>query len=285
MIEAALEVTGYSLRAAGIEVSLRLAKELPPILADDHQLQQIVTNLIINAQHALEDVEGNRKLRITTSLRKKSGQVVLKIKDNGPGVPEEIRGRIFEPLFTSKAVGTGTGIGLALCHRLVESHGGSIEIEGPPGQGAVFVVQLPSSGGGPGETAARTEPQVKARSHRILVIDDEPDVADFLAEVLKYDGHQVALSVTGADTLRQLESQSFDIILSDIRMPEIDGPALYTILCERWPELVPVLAFITGDTLSSRVKEFLDSSGRPFVEKPITPAEVRELVARVAKGR
>lgn len=286
VIEAALEVTGYTLRAAGIEVSLRLATELPTIFADGHQLQQIVTNLIINAQHALEDVEGNRKLRITTSLRKKSGRVVIKIKDNGPGVPEEIRGRIFEPLFTTKAVGTGTGIGLALCHRLVETHGGSIGIEGPPDQGAVFVVQLPFGSGGPDEATVRCEPRsVEDAGHRILIIDDEPGVAEFLADVLEIDGHQVAVSITGKDTLRYLENQSFDIILSDIRMPEIDGPALYKILSERWPELVPVLAFITGDTLSSRVKEFLESSGRPFVEKPITPAEVRELVARVAKGR
>ncbi|MEE8123442.1 MAG: PAS-domain containing protein, partial [Alphaproteobacteria bacterium] len=225
VIEAALEVTGYSLRAAGIEVSLRLAKELPTILADAHQLQQIVTNLIINAQHALEEIEGNRKLHITTSLRKKPGRVVIKIKDNGPGVPEEIRGRIFEPLFTTKAVGTGTGIGLALCHRLVETHGGSIEIEGPPDQGAVFVVQLPSGGSGPGEAAAPSDTQIESRGHRILIVDDEPEVAQFLAEVLEFDGHQVALAVTGEETLRQLESQSFDIILSDIRMPEIDGPA------------------------------------------------------------
>jgi PAS domain S-box-containing protein len=285
VIEAALEVTGYSLRAAGIDVSTRLASELPTIFADAHQLQQVVTNLIINAQHALEDVEANRKLHITTSLRKKSGRVAIKIKDNGPGVPEDIRGRIFEPLFTTKAVGTGTGIGLALCHRLVETHGGSIRIEGPADQGAVFVVQLPIGSGAP-EAAAQCQPRpAEGPGHRILIIDDEPGVAEFLADVLEYEGHQVALSVTGEETLRLLESQSFDIILSDIRMPEIDGPALYRILSERWPELVSVLAFITGDTLSSRVKEFLESSGRPFVEKPITPAEVRELVARVAAGR
>jgi len=286
VIEAALEVTGYSLRAAGIRVSLRLAKDLPSILADDQQVQQVITNLVINAQHALESVDGDRKLHITTSLRKKSGEVVIKVKDNGPGVPEDIRGRIFEPLFTTKAVGTGTGIGLALCHRLVESHGGSIEIEGPPDQGAVFVVRFPVASGIVGEAAAPAARPTTTRHRvlRILVIDDEPDVADYLAEVLEVDGHEVAVSTTGADTLRQLESQSFDVILSDIRMPEIDGPALHKILSERWPELVPVLAFITGDTLSSRVKAFLDGSGRPFVEKPVTPAEVRELVARVVQG-
>jgi CheY-like chemotaxis protein len=144
---------------------------------------------------------------------------------------------------------------------------------------------LPIGSGAP-EAAAQCQPRpAEGPGHRILIIDDEPGVAEFLADVLEYDGHQVALSVTGEETLQLLESQSFDIILSDIRMPEIDGPALYRILSERWPELVSVLAFITGDTLSSRVKEFLESSGRPFVEKPITPAEVRELVARVAAGR
>jgi hypothetical protein len=161
------------------------------------------------------------KLHITTSLRKKSGRVAIKIKDNGPGVPEDIRGRIFEPLFTTKAVGTGTGIGLALCHRLVETHGGSIRIEGPADQGAVFVVQLPIGSGAP-EAAAQCQPRpAEGPGHRILIIDDEPGVAEFLADVLEYEGHQVALSVTGEETLRLLESQSFDIILSDIRMPEI----------------------------------------------------------------
>lgn len=285
VIEAALQVTEYSLRSTGIEVSLRLTEELPTIFADSDQLQQVLTNLIINAQHALDGVEGTRKLRIATSTRKNPRRVVIKIKDNGPGVPEEIRGRVFEPLFTTKPVGSGTGIGLALCHRLVEIHGGSIEIEGPPDQGAVFVIQFPSHGAGPDEAIAQRQAPLDGRRHRILVIDDEPDVADFLAEVLKLEGHDVALSVTGEDTLRQLESQSFDVILSDIRMPEIDGPALFKIISERWPDQVKGLAFITGDTLSGRVKEFLDGSGRPFVGKPITPDEVRDLVARVAKAR
>ena len=301
VVEAALEVTGYSLRASGIDVSLSLADGLPAILADADQLQQVLTNLIVNAQHALDGNEGSRTLRIATRLRCAAtpggvpgkpdpGQVEILVADNGPGIPEEIRARVFEPLFTTKTQGAGTGVGLALSHRLVELHGGTIEIEESPHPGAVFVVRFPACGGMPAEAQAEMlrppcAPRAASSGHRILVIDDEPDVADFLAEVLTGAGHQVALSTSGAETLRHLESGPFDVILSDIRMPEIDGPALFKLLGDRWPESVPVLAFITGDTLSSRVKAFLDSSGRPFIGKPITPDEVRDLVARVAKRR
>jgi PAS domain S-box-containing protein len=281
VIESALEVTGYTLSAAEIDVSLRLARDLPTIWADSDQLNQVITNLIVNAQHALQEVHGPRKLRIASSYRKAMGEVVIKIKDNGRGISDEILARIFEPFFTTKEVGTGTGIGLAVCHRIVEAHGGKIRVDSTPGEGASFVIRLPAAPPRPA-AAAKREPRLESAAPlAVLVIDDEADVAEILADILRGDGHSVEIAGSGEAALTMLTERHFDVILSDLRMPGLDGPSLYRIIEKRKPELLSRLAFVTGDTMSPRIKKFLRGAGRPYIEKPITPQEVRDLVHRV----
>jgi PAS domain S-box-containing protein len=282
VVEAALEVTGYSLSASDIDVSLRLARDLPPIWADSDQLNQVLTNLIVNAQHALQEVHGPRKLRISSSFRKQKGEVVVKIKDSGRGIPEEILARIFEPFFTTKEVGTGTGIGLAVCHRIVEAHGGKIRVDGTPGEGASFVIRLPVTGPCGLDAAGEGGRVAAAQALSALVIDDEADVAEILADILRSDGHSVDVARSGEAALSRLNARDFDLILSDLRMPGLDGPSLYRIIEKRKPALLSRLAFVTGDTLSPKIKRFLRGAGRPYIEKPITPREVRELIRRVS---
>jgi CheY-like chemotaxis protein len=240
-------------------------------------MRQVLTNLIVNGEHALQDLDGPRRLRITSSYRKRTEEVVVKVKDNGPGVPDQIKTRIFEPLFTTKDVGIGTGMGLALCHRIMEAHGGGIVVEKAPDEGAVFAIRLP---------AAQWEPTVKGPPRgrrkvpgcRVLVVDDEDDVGQILSDILEHDGHSVEVAGSGTMALEKLKRRQFDVILSDIRMPGMDGPAFYRALRDVKPERIDGLAFITGDTLSPRVKEFLDASERPYLEKPLAPEDVRELV-------
>ena len=131
---------------------MRVQEDLPPIYADASQLQQVLVNLIVNAQHALDDRQGDgeRILKIFVSFRKRDNEVLLKVKDNGPGMPDHIRRRIFEPLFTTKEIGGGTGIGLALCHRIVNSHGGKMKVDSVEGVGTSFSIRFPAS------TAAQT---------------------------------------------------------------------------------------------------------------------------------
>ena len=278
IIEEALEVTGYSLRTAGIELILRMAKELPPVMADADQMRQVFTNLIVNAQHALEDVAAPRQLKIITSFRKARGQLVVKIKDSGRGVSADVRSRIFEPLYTTKEVGTGTGMGLALCHRIIEAHGGSIELESRHGAGAAFAIRLPVA-----DREQVSRPKLEAGEKRtggyqVLVVDDEFDVGQIISDVLGHGGHSVEVAQSGRVALEKIKRQRYDVVLSDIRMPGMDGPSLYQAIQDTRPEQIEGLAFITGDTLSPRVKEFLDASQRPYLEKPIAPADIRDLV-------
>lgn len=288
VIEDALEVTAYSLRTSGIEVSLRLAKHLPAVRGDADQLRQVLTNLLVNAHHALQDIEGPRRLAISTRHRKQDDKVIVKVKDNGPGVPAEIRARVFEPLFTTKEVGVGTGMGLSLCHRIMEGHGGRIELEGGAareGAGAVFVLKLPTAPPPAARPAARGTGKRRVGASRILVVDDEQDLGLTLAELLEHDGHRVDYIASAATALEKLKHQRYDVILSDIRMPGMDGPSFFRSLRNLHPDQVRGFAFITGDTLSPQIRDFIDSTERPCIEKPCTPRELRQVVELILRSQ
>ena len=279
-IEAALEVTGYMLRTADIDISLELTPLVPPILADPDQINQVVTNLIVNAQHALAGAARPHRLRLMTSHDRRTDRVILKVSDNGNGVPEAVASRIFEPFFTTKEVGHGTGLGLAITHRIVEAHGGSIALEETPGGGATFVLQFPAH-----SMPARRRTDGAATAFgpalSVLVVDDEPEVAEIVSDVLTEAGHRVAIATSGRAAMEKLVYRRYDVVLSDVRMPDLDGPALYDLLEDRYPELRDRVAFITGDTMSTAIRRFLDRCGRPYLEKPVVPADLRRLVAQL----
>ncbi|MGE0725388.1 MAG: PAS domain S-box protein [Alphaproteobacteria bacterium] len=282
LVRQTIEVAEHGLRATGVAVELRLAPELPPIEGDVDQLIQVMTNLIFNAENALREVSGQRRLEIETRRDGELVQVV--VRDNGPGIPKELHRRVFEPFFTTKEAGSGTGVGLAYCHRVVESHGGSIALESAPGQGAAFTVTLPTARRRvDSDPAASAEPA--PGGHRILVIDDEADVADIVASMLRAQGHAVDVAHSGQEALDRIGSADYGAILSDLRMPGLDGERLYDHLRRERPALADRVAFITGDAMGRRAEAFLRRSGRPVLEKPIRPAEAGRLIAGIVEGR
>jgi PAS domain S-box-containing protein len=283
VVELAMEVTGYSLRAADIDVRLSLSRELPTVWGDADQLNQVLTNLVLNAQKALEESKAPRRIKIITSYREQTREVVLKIKDNGPGIPEPIRSRIFEPFFTTRQVGSGTGIGLAFCHRIITTHGGSITVENGIDGGASFVIRLPVTRMSTPAVEGEIASEVNATQAAVLVVDDEVAVAEMLADILEEEGHKVEIAHSGSQALDKIELNDFDLILSDLRMPDIDGPAMFDAIREARPDMVSRIAFITGDTMSGRIRTFLQESERPYIEKPITPQDVRDLVQEMLR--
>ena len=283
IIQATLDVTGYSLRTANIDVTVDVDPAVPAIWADPDQLNQVVTNLIVNAQQAMMEIEGPRKLDIEACYDAHCQQVVLTIADTGPGVPAELRSRIFEPFFTTKDIGEGTGIGLAVSHRIIESHDGHIRVDGSTDRGATFTVNLPASWS---EEAVKPRRKETARdrfdrSAKILIIDDEPEVAQMLGDILAAAGHQVETADSGEKALTMIARENFDVILSDVRMPRLDGPSLYATLERQDPDLLKRTGFVSGDTLSPSARVFLERVHRPFIEKPFTLEEVRNLVDQI----
>jgi PAS domain S-box-containing protein len=283
---AALELLGYGLRTAGIEVERALAPDLPAIWGDPDQLSQVLTNLIVNAQQAMADWPGPRRITIATSFDAPAGMVELRMIDSGPGVPDKIKTRIFEPFFTTKPVGVGTGIGLSVCHGVVTSHGGTITVGDAPGGGTVFTLRLPLGTAQAAEPAKAAAPPAPATGGgQILVVDDEPEVGQSLADILASDGYRVDLAESAQAALDAVARHDYALVLSDVRMPGMSGIELYRRLATLRPELAERFIAITGDTLSASVRSFLDETGRPCIDKPFVPAEVRELVARCFAGQ
>ncbi|HEY0043674.1 MAG TPA: PAS domain-containing protein [Allosphingosinicella sp.] len=282
LVTSALEITDYSLRTTGVSVRANLGAALPPVEGDSDQLHQVLANLIINAQHAMEDGELFEKtLSVRTSLGP-SGQVVIDITDTGPGVPDKVKGRIFEPFFTTKPQGQGTGVGLSFSEGIIQAHGGALTLE-PSRRGAHFRITLPACAKGE-LVAVPIDPEIaaardKSARARALVVEDEPDVAETLSELLEREGYSVTHASDGAAALMAIDREDFDLVLSDLRMPGISGVELYERLSEVSPEILPRMAFVTGDTLGSSVADFLKTSGRPVLEKPFTRMGVHCLIA------
>ena len=284
LIRATLDVTGYSLRTAGVEVRLALDESLPSISADPDQLNQVFTNLIVNAQQAITGGAGQGELRIGSRWDAKTRRVVLSFEDTGPGIAKEDLARVFEPFFTTKEVGEGTGIGLAVCHKIIDGLGGEISVDSKLGKGARFRIALPKAADGIGDGADEDVPEVVPGTCRVLVIDDEPEVIRMIGDVLVAAGHTVTTTDSGEQALKLLARQEFDVILCDVRMPGMNGPQLYETLGSLSPRLTSRFGFMTGDTFSSSVQRFLDDCGRPYAQKPFTPDEIEALVGQVLAG-
>ncbi|MBI4013345.1 MAG: response regulator, partial [Candidatus Rokubacteria bacterium] len=250
----AVELLAYPLRVDTVEVTLDLASDLPDLWADPHQLHQVVLNLVTNAHHAMRGAPPPRHLTLATRVDPARTRVSLEVSDTGPGIPLEIQPRIFEPFFTTKPPGQGTGLGLSLCQGTIEAHGGSISVESAPGRGATFRVELPigtpPAAGQDAPTAGTSAPVPRKT---ILVVDDETEVADVLAEMLSADGHAVETAASGAIALEKLRARVYDLVLSDLRMPGLDGPGLYREVERRHPRLARRFVFLTGDTLSPEI--------------------------------
>ncbi len=282
VVAAALDIASYALRSTGIEVQLELADDLPAIDADADQLHQVLLNLLINAQHALQDVDGPRRVRISARHEHATARLLMTVADNGPGIPEALRARVFEPYFTTKPTGVGTGVGLAVSLGIVESHGGTLTVEHGPGGGAAFVIALPVTEPDAARGAARPASLASPGSRNILVVDDEPEVGETLAEILTRARHRVTMVSSGREALECIAVARFDVIFADMRMPDIDGRALYGEIERRWPGQAARVVFVTGDMLTATLREFIAASGRPLIEKPFLPSDVRRMVGEIA---
>jgi len=279
---AAHELAAYGLKTDGIVTLHELAPKLPLIAADSDQLHQVIINLIVNAQQAMVEAGSpERVLTLRTALGADHRTVSFEVADTGPGVPEDARRRIFEPFYTTKPQGQGTGVGLSFSQGLAEAHGGRLELV-PTAVGACFRLTLPISEDLTLGTAGESElPAAPAPARRALVVDDEEEIAESLADFLSLEGFTCEVAVGGAAAQSKLVSGSFDLIVSDLRMPDVDGPQLHAWIAAQRPDLLDRVAFATGDTLGIAAERFLSEAKRPVLEKPFMPDAVHRFLEQM----
>ncbi len=272
----------YHLNTLNVSVQLELDETEPRVWANVSELQQMLLNLLINAEQALETYDGAR--RITLRTRADHAEVRIECRDSGPGIAPDIRTRIFDPFFTTKPEGVGTGLGLSICYGIVKGHGGRIWVESEPGSGACFIIALPLD--------LRTLPRpipgvtpevaVNAETLSVLVVDDEPGIRQATARFLNRGGMQVRAVSDGAEALRALRTQAFDVILCDVRMPGMNGRDFLIRLREQAPRLVSTLIFATGDTFDTDTAALLADAGAPSLVKPFDFDALERLVRDIA---
>ena len=285
IIARTVELRAYQLRVSNVQVHQSLAEEPLGVLADASQMQQVLLNLINNAHDAIKSSRAGGNITITS--RRAGAMVQVQVSDDGPGLPPEVRKHLFEPFFTTKEVGKGTGLGLSICYGILTQHGGRIWAEGEPGEGATFVIELPAATPqSPPRPQAEAAPIRPLQGCSVLLVEDEEEIASSLQRCLIEDGHRVSVARDGKSALERIAEMvqsgaSPDLVISDIKMPGLDGPALYEQLRHQDARLAGHVLFITGDTLSPDTSSFLARSGVPCLPKPFTVQELRRAIAGV----
>ena len=266
-----LETKSHALRVNRVNVAGTFRQDLPLVLGDEQQLRQVFGNIIKNAQQAMAEVGGGT---LTIEAKASGENLELSFGDDGPGIADEDLHRVFDPFFSRRDDGS-TGLGLSICHGIIHEHGGSIRAERGAGQGATFVIELPAA------SPKESEPveddvgvEVSSSRMRILVVEDEPTVLEFLVRSLVEEGHDVESAASGSAVITRKDLDTFDAILLDIKMPGLSGSALFDYIRQIPGSVSSKVVFVTGDTLNIKTREFIDATGNALLAKPFTMEEL-----------
>ena len=296
ILESTHQLLKNQLMAARVELTLEFEPGLPEVEVHANQIKQVFVNIINNAAQAIAAARtsgggAGQSGRIEILTKCQPDGIAVSIADNGPGIPQAVADRVFEPFFSTKSEGEGTGLGLSICLGIVKEHGGDMSVDpGGGGRGATFTVELPT-----GVRAAPDPNQPRAASGmsavasgeperlRVLVVDDEPHILHYMQATLESWGHEVELAHDGSQALKRALMQPFDLIICDLRMPRLGGREMFRTLAQMHPAVAERIIFATGDTVRGDTLQFLEQLGRPFLQKPFKLDELRRVLAGVVK--
>jgi two-component system NtrC family sensor kinase len=282
VVESMAQLLAYPVRASGCRVVLDLDRAVPSVVGDSHEIEQAVVNLVTNAQQAMEASERNGTIVLRTT-RGARGGVVLEVEDDGPGIPEAARTKVFDPFYTTKPAGQGTGLGLWLVVNAVSSHGGTVDVSSSPSGGARFRLEFP---GGPvvadvpdavGIDLLDDAPRVSAR---ILVLDTEAALAALICETLCAEGHHAVAAHDAGEALDRLLGEPFDLLVSDAALPGLSGDRLAREVGRLRPDLLDRILLTTGDWVSREPEAVARRLGAGLLRKPFELDELRRVVRK-----
>lgn len=277
LVREVVSFLGFRIRECGCEIILNLPKEETFIRADSTQMKQVVINLTLNALDALQ-ARPQKQLRFTVTVEEE--RVALKVTDTGQGIKPEHLQHIFDPFFTTKEPDRGSGLGLSVCLSIVRQHGGEISVKSTWNSGSEFEIVLPKASKIDVSAASRLTERPAAENNgsdseppsgrkRVLVVDDEEFITSMIQEILRNEMNcTVERVANGLRAVARLKQSDFDFVISDVRMPELDGFGLFEWLKENRPRLAERFMFITGDAGSLGLNQKLESLGVRVLRKP-----------------
>jgi PAS domain S-box-containing protein len=280
-VRSALNVAAGVLRpCAGVQLDLA---PVPPVLGDPARLGQVILNLLVNAGQAIGEGKPDRNTITVSTAIELDGRVRVEVADTGPGIPDDVRPRIFTPFFTTKPAGQGTGLGLAICQQTVAAMGGEMEVRSRPGEGAAFALLLPAAPVAARPAAAAAPAGAGGPRGRVLVVDDEPYVGKTMRRILgaSHDVEVVGSAQEALDRLAQPPAP--DVILCDLMMPGMTGMELHAALLARDPAAAARMVFVTGGALHESSRAFIAAVANPVLEKPFPTDLLRGVVAETLR--
>lgn len=248
-----------------VELDTHYDGDLPPALADRQQVQQVLLNLLTNA---LQAMAGQERMHLDVTVTGIDDRLAIRVADAGPGIQPQVLPRIFDPFYSTKA--SGTGLGLSVSYAIARAHGGELAVTSDVGKGTTFTLVLPVA-----------QLQSQAPSQPALVVDDDDDVAQALADMLAKEGLAVERVANGQDALARLATESWEIVFLDVRLPDLSGPEVYARLEQSRPDLAERVVFVTGGVWrsDSRLRDQLPA--RPVLAKPCTQPQLRAVLREV----
>lgn len=270
-----------TVKKRGIKLTWEDHTEPLLVRADMNCMEQVLVNFINNAIDAIDEQPGS----ICLTAQLKDSLVHVAIEDSGPGIPEEIMTKIFDPFFTTKSKDKGTGLGLSICYGIISDHKGEISLENT-GRGAIAYIKIPAmmadghmerTEASEEEAGSGTKIQEPGKRSMIMVVEDEEDLLDLMVDTLS-PFYEVKPFSNGQTAFDHLDEHQWELIISDLRMPVMDGMELYRTVVQKNPQLKKRFMFITGDTYDYQIKEFLENTGATFLRKPFRIKDLREIV-------
>jgi len=269
----------FHLKANQVKLEMKYGDDPAPVMACSQQIQQIILNLITNAEQALGADRLDGVIRV--SAQREGDRAVVEVGDNGPGIPSETQKLIFDPFFTTKGPGQGTGLGLSIAHSIAEAHGGSIRLSESTPNGTLFRLELPIARATDEAPVVIRKPSTKRLrfAGRVLLVDDEPSILETLATYLKIRQVETERAPDGQVAAEILRARSFDAVISDVRMPRVDGMQLYEAAGQIDPRYQSHFVFMSGYLMSEKVKAFIAKTGVACVAKPFSFEDIDAALA------
>lgn len=281
VLKDALALKLHELRVNNIKAEQSLSQDLPMTIADRVQLMQVFINLINNAYDAVKNIPDRGILTLRTF--RKGGEIVIEFEDNGPGIQD--MEKLFTPFYTTKAVGKGTGLGLAVSYGIIKEHGGTI-IGNNTQKGAIFTVMLPIKE----QTNEDINLPVIKRKYnfkglQLLLVEDEVSISESCTELLTTKGCHVTSVSNAKDAMMAIQKDHFGIVVMDLKMPgEMSGIQLYEWMMSHIPAMLGKIILMTGDTLSPECSAFIEMSKVDFIAKPFHFNDFLEKIDRMARN-
>jgi two-component system NtrC family sensor kinase len=276
-----------SLEAKNIAVEVSVAAPLPEVEGDPKLLAQVFTNILLNAEQAISAARESGAIKI--SLSRSGGNLAVAFTDNGPGISRQILDKIYDPFFTTKRPGGGSGLGLTICLAVIKDHGGRIEVESTEGAGTMFRVLLPviaesvPQAGAPAASAPRTAPAIHSalQERKLLIVDDEESIREIVQEGLSARGMLVETAGSSEEALALLAANSYDVVLCDFNLPGLNGEQLFNQLRPPAGASMPRFVFMTGDLVDPSTISSFAARGAHVLQKPFHVSALATLLTEI----